>query len=101
MEECIDAYLFLKKALEACKNKPVVYVDRGSCYNFPGRALGLRLKVETFGKRNVVEQWFSLLKERLKRFWKRFPFRSSIESVLLWIESFAAIYNLMIWSAKS
>jgi len=47
--------------LEACKNKPVVYVDRGSCYNFPGRALGLRLKVETFGKRNVVEQWFSLL----------------------------------------
>jgi len=73
MEEDIDAYLFLKKALKACKNKPVVYVNgRGHWYNFPGRALGLRPKVETFGKRNVVEQWLSLLKERLKRFWKRF-----------------------------
>ena len=37
MEECIDAYLFLKKALEACKNKPVVYVDRGPQFKAEGR----------------------------------------------------------------
>jgi|GEM_PF-2847870 len=41
MGEGIDAYLLLKKALKACKNKLVVYVNEGHWYNFPGRALGL------------------------------------------------------------
>jgi len=39
---------------------------------------------------NAVEGFFSF-KERVKRFWKRFPFNSSFVSVQSWIESFMAI----------
>jgi len=41
------------------------------------KRLGLKYRHETFGERNAVEGFFFRLKERTKRFWNRFPFRSS------------------------
>ena len=37
-------------------------------------ALYFLRKVQTFGERNAVEQWYSLFKARVKRFWKGFPY---------------------------
>jgi transposase-like protein len=33
------------------------------------------MATETFGKRNVVERWFFYIKHRIKRFYKRFPWK--------------------------
>ncbi len=78
------AYVFLREVLKYCENKPEVIVDRGFWYLWALKRLGLRYRHETFGKRNAVEGFFSRLKERTKRFWNRFPFRSSFESVQSW-----------------
>jgi len=87
------AYVFLKEALKYCENKPEVVVDRGFWYKWALKRLGLRYRHETFGERNAVEGFFSRFKERTKRFWSRFPFRSSFVSVQSWLESFMAFYN--------
>ena len=41
----------------------------------------VKYRHETFGKRNAVEGFFSRFKERTKRFWNRFPYRSSFNSI--------------------
>ncbi|RLF35395.1 MAG: IS6 family transposase, partial [Thermoplasmata archaeon] len=56
--------------------------------------LGLKHEYEAFGERNAIEGWFNILKARLKRFWERFPFNASKESVESWITAFVALYNL-------
>ena len=76
-----DALYFLKKILELCENKPLIIVDKGPWNGWALQRLGLRYKHETFGERNAIEGWYSLFKARVKRFWKRFPFHSSLESV--------------------
>ncbi|RLI83771.1 IS6 family transposase, partial [Archaeoglobales archaeon] len=43
--------------------------------------------------RNAVEGFFSRFKERTKRFWNRFPYNSSFDSVQSWLESFMVFYN--------
>jgi len=83
----------LKEVLKYCENKPEVVVDRGFWYKWALKRLGLKYKHETFGRRNAVEGFFFRLKERTKRFWNRFPFRSSFTSVQSWLESFIAFYN--------
>ena len=55
--------------------------------------MGLKYRHETFGERNAVEGFFSLLKSKTKMFWNRFPFRSSFDSVQSWLESFVGLYN--------
>ena len=92
------AYEFLKEVLRYCENKPEVVVDRGFWYRWALKRLGLDYKHETFGKRNAVERFFSLLKSRTKRFWNRFPFRSSFDSVQSWLESFVMLYNTEVLS---
>ena len=92
------AYEFLKEVLRYCENKPEVVVDRGFWYRWALKRLGLDYKHETFGKRNAVEGFFSLLKSRTKRFWNRFPFRSSFDSVQSWLESFVGLYNMGVLS---
>ncbi|AIG98463.1 Transposase [Archaeoglobus fulgidus DSM 8774] len=87
------AYVFLREVLKYCENKPKVVVDRGFWYLWALKRLGLRYRHETFGERNAVEGFFSRFKERTKRFWNRFPFNSSFNSVQSWIESFIAFYN--------
>ncbi len=76
----------IQQLIEEIKSKRVFRRDR--------KRAGLDCKHETFGERNAVERFFSLLKGRTKRFWNRFPFRSSFDSVQSWLESFVAIYNV-------
>ena len=78
--------------------KPEIVVDRGFWYRWALKRLGLKYRHETFGERNAVEGFFSLLKRRTKRFWNRFPFGSSFDSVQSWLESFVAIYNAEVLS---
>ena len=87
------AYVFLREVLKYCENKPEVVVDKGFWYKWALQRLGLKYEHETFGRRNSVERFFFRLKERTKRFWNRFPFRSSFDSVQSWLESFMAFYN--------
>ena len=91
------AYAFIKEVLKFCENEPEVVVDRGLWYKWALQRLGLKYKHETFGERNAVEGFFSLLKERTKRFWNRFPFNSSFDSVQSWLESFEGLYNMERW----
>ena len=48
----------------------------------------------TFGRRNAVEQWFSIFKQRVKRFYRRWPHNVRAETALSWCEAFVAVYNL-------
>jgi len=89
-----DAIYFLKKVLEKCENKPLILVDRGPWYKWALQRLGLEYKHQRFGERNAIEQWYSLFKARVKRFWKRFPYHSSLPSVKSWIIAWCSIYNL-------
>ena len=54
----------------------------------------LEYKYERFGERNAIEGWYSLFKARVKRFWKRFPFHSTLESVKGWSMAWINLYNL-------
>jgi len=87
------AYVFLKDVPNSCENKPEVVVDRGFRYRWALQRLGLKYRLETFGERNAVEGFFSKFKERTKRFWNRFPFRSSFDSVQSWLDSFISLYS--------
>ena len=88
----IDAIKFVKSFLVYCENKPLIKVDRAPWYRWALRRLGLKHEYETFGERNAIEGWFNILKARIKRFWERFPYNSSKESVEL--TAFVVIYNL-------
>ena len=90
----IDAIKFARDILKYCDNKPVIKTDRGPWYRWTLQRLGLKHEYETFGERNAIEGWFNILKARLKRFWKRFPFNASKESLESWITAFVALYNL-------
>ncbi len=66
-------------------------------YKWALQRLGLKYKHETFGTRNAVEGFFSILKGRTKRFFNRFPFYSSFDSVQSWLESFVGLSNVERW----
>ncbi|MEW6070736.1 MAG: IS6 family transposase [Candidatus Thermoplasmatota archaeon] len=90
---CFDALVFLRKILKHCKNNPYFYVDNGPWYRWALKRLGLSWEYKTFGPRNPIEQWFSIFKHRIKRFYKRFPFNTRRETALSWCISFVALYN--------
>ena len=93
----LDAIYIFKRVLKRCENKPLILVDKGPWYRSALEKLDLEYKHQRFGERNVIEQWYGLLKARLKSFWKRFPYRSSLQSakVKSWIVAWCAIYNLL------
>ena len=64
---------FIRMVSKYCKNKPKFIVDRGIWYRNAFERMGFTYENEKFGKRNSVEQFFSLLKSRTKRFYNRFP----------------------------
>jgi hypothetical protein len=47
-----------------CTDKPLVLVDKGSCYRWAFERLGLEYRHERFGMRNRVERFFRYLKKR-------------------------------------
>ncbi|MEM3095802.1 MAG: DDE-type integrase/transposase/recombinase, partial [Nitrososphaerota archaeon] len=62
IDECIR---FLEVVRDRCANNPTVYTDRAPWYGWPMKVLGLRRRVETLGRRNAIESWFSKLKRRI------------------------------------
>ncbi|MEM4316244.1 MAG: hypothetical protein QXT66_07860, partial [Nitrososphaerota archaeon] len=64
---------FLEVVRDRCANNPTVYMDRAPWYGWPMKVLGLRRRVETLGRRNAIESWFSKLKRRIKQFNTSFP----------------------------
>jgi transposase-like protein len=47
-----------------------------------------------FGKRNAVEQWFSVFKQRIKQFYRRWPHTARVETAASWCEAFVSLYNM-------
>jgi len=65
----LNAYIFLKKVLKACSNKPLILVDGGPWYPWALSQFSLEWLHTTFGKRNAIERYFRTLKERLRGFY--------------------------------
>ncbi|MEF8879553.1 MAG: IS6 family transposase [Candidatus Thermoplasmatota archaeon] len=91
----IEAYSFLRYILRKCKNSPKILVDGGPWYKPALKRLGVEWEHITFGLRNPVEQWFFLLKHRIKRFYKRWPHNASIDTAQEWMNSFVSMYHLV------
>lgn len=89
-----DAIGVLQGALQACSNDPLVLADRAPWYEVACNRLGLDLRQETFGERNPVEQWFGLLKQRVKRFYRRWPANASRDRMEAWVLGFVALYHV-------
>ena len=89
-----DAITFIESTLKYCKSKPTFVVDRGSWYPLAFFFLRLKFKHETFGKRNAVESFFSILKKRTKAFYNRFPHNTTLSTTLSWLHSFMNTYNI-------
>jgi len=69
--------------------------DKGPWYVNAVKELGIEWVHETFGKRNVVERWFFLIKHSLRKFYKRFPWNAKYETVWRWLASFITLYTLL------
>ena len=88
--------LFVREVLKPCRNKPLILVDRGPWYRWAFIQLGLKSRHMTFRLRNRIEQWFSHLKARTKRFYNDFPHGSSLKSVQTYLAIHTATYNLLL-----
>jgi len=51
--------------------------------------------------RNRIERWFGILKAKLKTFYNNFPYRSALDSMAKFLESFIAIYNWVLLKGLS
>jgi len=91
----LDAILFMREVLKLCRNKPLILVDKGPWCPWAFTQLGLRFRHMRFGLRNSIEQWFSQLKGRTKRFYNNFPNGSSLKSVQTYLAIHTATYNLL------
>lgn len=47
-----------------------------------------------FGPRSAIERFFSVVDDRYRAFYERFPFRSSLENLATWMAAFAGVYVL-------
>jgi hypothetical protein len=74
----IEAYSFLKHVLSKCINQPKILVDGGPWYKPALNRLNIEWEHITFGLRNPIEQWFFLLKHRIKRFYRNWPYNTKI-----------------------
>ena len=90
----LDALLFLRDVLKRCRGRPLVRADRGPWYDWPLERLDCKYERETWGNRSLIEAWFGLFKYRTRRFWHRFPHRSTASSTRSWLRAFAALHNV-------
>jgi len=88
-----DACRFIRRVLKTCTNTPTVLVDGGPWYPRALRRLGVPWERITFGRRNAVEQWFSVFKQRVKRFYRRWPHNARVKTAVSWCEAFVVLYN--------
>jgi len=89
----LDALLFLEDVLERCRGRPAPAGDRGPWYDWPLDLLNCEVKRETWGNRSLIEAWFGLFKYRTRRFWHRFPYRSTTHSTRSWLTAFTTLHN--------
>ena len=89
----LDALLFLEDVLERCRGRPLMRADRGPWYDRPLEMLDCEFERETWGNRSLIEAWFGLFKYRTRRFWHRFPYRSTTHSTRSWLTAFATLHN--------
>ena len=89
-----EALCFLRGVLKLCDGYPLVYVDRAGWYRWALNRLGVPWEHRSFGPRNPIEQWFGILKQRIKRFYRRWPHNADIERVNGWISSFVSCYHI-------
>ena len=75
-------------------NTPTVLVDGGPWYPRALNTLGVPWERVTFGKRNAVEQWFSVFKQRVKWFYRRWPHNARVETTESWCDAYVSLYNL-------
>jgi len=95
-----DASRFIRRMLRACTNTPTVLVDGGLWYSWalsrmgvPWMGAGDVRKAE----RGRAVEWFSIFKQRVKRFYRRWPHNARVETAISWCEAFVALYNM--WRA--
>ena len=79
---CLNALLFLKKALKLCINKPIVIVDKGPWYRWALDRLGLEYRHEILGLRSRVERFFRYLRERTAVFHHKMSVRDYIQEII-------------------
>ena len=90
----IEAYSFIRHVLRKCDNIPKILIDKGPWYRPALQRLGLDYEHVTFGLRNPIEQWFGLLKHRIKRFNRNWPNNADINVVQEWIDAFVSLYHI-------
>ena len=89
----IEAYSFLRHVLSKCTNQPRILVDGGPWYKPALQRLGVDWKHITFGLRNPIEQWFFLLKHRIKLFYRNWPYNTKLGTVQNWLNCFVSMYH--------
>ena len=89
----LDTLLFLEDVRQRCRGRPLVRADRGPWYDWPLDLLNCEVKRETWGNRSLIEAWFGLFKYRIRRFWHRFPSRSTTHSTRSWLTAFATLHD--------
>ena len=89
----IEAYSFLKFILRKCTNQPKILVDGGPWYKPALIRLGVEWEHITFGLRNPIEQWFFLLKHRIKLFYRNWPYNTKLITVQNWLNCFVSMYH--------
>jgi putative transposase len=89
----IEAYSFLKYILKKCTNQPKILVDGGPWYKPALQRLGVDWEHITFGLRNPIEQWFFLLKHRIKLFYRNWPYNTKLATVQNWLNCFVSMYH--------
>ena len=90
----LETRIFLRLVLRRCEGVPRVYVDRAPWYPWALNSLGIPWEHRTFGERNPVEQWFGILKHRIKRFYRRWPQNAGLSSAELWVQCFVSCYHI-------
>ncbi len=89
----IEAHSFLKYILRKCTNQPKILVDGGPWCKPALQRLGVEWEHITFGLRNPIEQWFFLLKHRIKRFYRNWPHNTKLKTVQQWLNCFVSMYH--------
>ncbi len=90
--ELADGWIFLRKCVECCENKPLLVTDGGPWYPWAAERVGLDHEVVSGGERNYVERWFGTLKDRIRNFDIYFPTKGT-ETVENFMNAFYHWYN--------
>jgi transposase-like protein len=92
-----DARRFIRRVLQACTNE---HADGGGRWG-PVAFVGAQQDGSAVGTDDVREaerggavEWFSVFKQRVKRFYRRWLHNARVETAVSRCEAFVALYNL-------